>query len=48
MLFSYPPITRAMLGVLDHYDDIGSLPSSKELGINLTALDEMLDATMGT
>lgn len=46
MLFSYPPITRAMLGVLDHDDDINPLPSSKELGINLTALDEMLDATM--
>ena len=46
MLFSYPPITRAMLGVLDHDDDIDPLPSSKELGINLTALDEMLDATM--
>jgi len=46
MLFPYPPITRAMLGVLDHDDDIDPLPSSKELGINLTALDEMLDATM--
>ena len=46
MLFSHPPITRAMLGVLDHDDDIDPLPSSKELGINLTALDKMLDATM--
>ena len=46
MLFSHPPITRAMLGVLDHDDDIDPLPSSKELGINLTALDEMLEATI--
>jgi hypothetical protein len=36
MLFSHPSITRAMLGVLDHDDDIDPLPSSKELGINLT------------
>ena len=48
MLFSHPPITRAMLGVLDHDDDIDPLPSSKELGINLTTLDKMLDATMST
>ena len=46
MLFSYPPITRAMLGVLDHDDDIDPSPSCKELGINLTALDEMLEATI--
>ena len=48
MLFSHPPITRAMLGVLDHDDDIDPLPSSKELGVNLTTLDKMLDATMST
>jgi hypothetical protein len=35
-----------MLGVLDHDDDIDPLPSSKELGINLTTLDEMLEATL--
>ena len=46
MLFSKPPITQAMLGVLDHDDDIDPLPVSKELGINLTTLDEMLEATM--
>ena len=46
MLFSHPPITRAMLGVLDHDDDIDPLPSCKELGINLTALDEILEATI--
>ena len=46
MLFSHPPITWAMLGVLDHDDDIDPLPSSKELGINLTALDEMLEETI--
>ena len=46
MLFSKPPITQAMLGVLDHDDDIDPLPVSKELGITLTTLDEMLEATM--
>ena len=46
MLVSKPPITQAMLGVLDHDDDIDPLPVSKELGINLTTLDEMLEATM--
>ena len=46
MLFSRPPLTRAMLGVLDHDDDIDPLPSCKELGINLTTLDEILEATI--
>ena len=46
MLFSHPPITRAMLGVLDHDDDIDPLPSCKELGISLTALDEILETTI--
>jgi len=46
MLVSKPPITQAMLGVLDHDDDIDPLPVSKELGINLTTLDEMLEATI--
>ena len=46
MLFSHPPITRAMLGVLDHDDDIDPSPSCKELGINLTTLDEMIEATI--
>ena len=35
-----------MLGVLDHDDDIDPLPSCKELGINLTALNEILEATI--
>ncbi len=46
MLSSHPPITRAMLGVLDHDDDIDPSPSCKELGINLTTLDEMIEATI--
>ena len=48
MLFSHPPITRAMLGVLDHDDDIDPSPSCKELDINLTTLDEMLEATISS
>ena len=46
MLFSYPPITSAMLGVLDHDDDIDPLPSCKELDIKLTTLDAMLETTI--
>lgn len=38
-----PPVTRAMLGVLDHDDRIDPLPAARTLGIELTALEEMLD-----
>ncbi len=48
MLFSNPPISRAMLGVLDHNDDIDPLPSCKELGIELTALNKMLQRTINS
>ena len=37
-----PPLTRAMLGVLDHDDDIDPLVGANELGITLTPLDEIL------
>lgn len=38
-----PPVTQAMLGVLDHDDDIDPLPGAERLGISLTPLDVMLD-----
>jgi uncharacterized protein YbjT (DUF2867 family) len=37
-----PPITRAMLGVLDHDDRIDPGPALDALGITLTPLDEAL------
>jgi NADH dehydrogenase len=37
-----PPVTRAMLGVLDHDDDIDPAPAAARLGIQLTPLDETL------
>ena len=39
---SNPPITVAMLGVLDHDDCIDPAAAAAQLGIRLTALDEML------
>jgi NADH dehydrogenase len=38
-----PPVTRAMLGVLDHDDDIDPRPAAERLGIRLTPLDETLE-----
>ena len=46
MLSSSPPISRAMLGVLDHDDDIDPLSACRELEIELTALDKMLERTI--
>jgi NADH dehydrogenase len=46
MLSSKPPISRAMLGVLDHDDDIDPLSACRELEIELTALDKMLERTI--
>ena len=43
-----PPVTRAMLGVLDHDDRVDNGPALKELGIELTSLDETLQAVLGT
>jgi len=37
-----PPVTRAMLGVLDHDDDIDPEPASAALGIQLTSFEETL------
>ena len=37
-----PPVTRAMLGVLDHDDDIDPEPASAALGIELTSLEQTL------
>lgn len=37
-----PPVTRAMLGVLDHDDRIDPLPAATALGIRLTPLDDTL------
>lgn len=37
-----PPMTRAMLDVLDHDDVIDPLDTAQRLGIELTPLDEML------
>jgi uncharacterized protein YbjT (DUF2867 family) len=46
MLSSNPPISRAMLGVLDHDDDIDPLSACRELEIELTSLDKMLERTI--
>ena len=43
-----PPMTRAMLDVLDHDDDVDVLPACKSLGLELTALDEMLRRCLGS
>ncbi len=39
---SNPPVTRAMLGVLDHDDAINTRAATNLLGLTLTPLDEML------
>ena len=41
-LSANPPVTRAMLGVLDHDDDVDVAPACRSLGLELTALDETL------
>ena len=41
-----PPVTRAMLEVLDHDDRIDAGPAAAKLGIRLTPLDEMLAACL--
>ncbi len=40
-----PPLTSAMLGVLEHDDDIDPGPAAAMLGIALTPLDDTLRAT---
>ena len=45
-VFADPPITRDMLGVLDHDDNVDPKPTCKQLGIELTPLEEVLKTTM--
>ena len=42
MLLSDPPVTREMIKVLDHDDDIDPTPAASALGLTLTPLDETL------
>lgn len=42
-LSASPPVTRAMLGVLDHDDRIDVKPATDELKLTLTSLDETLN-----
>ena len=46
-LLGNPPLTRAMLGVLDHDDDIDPKPACDRLGIQLTPLGETLRRCVG-
>ncbi len=41
-LLPNPPVTRAMLGVLDHDDQVDVKPTCDELDLTLTSLDEIL------
>jgi hypothetical protein len=41
-----PPLTPAMLGVLEHDDDIDPAPACRQLGIELTPLDAALRAAL--
>ena len=41
-LSAAPPVTPAMLGVLEHDDDVDPEPARRALGIELTPLDEAL------
>ncbi|MDE0693140.1 MAG: NAD(P)H-binding protein [Gammaproteobacteria bacterium] len=47
-LAANPPLTRAMLGVLDHDDDIDPTPAAEALGIHLTPLAETLQLVLPT
>jgi len=42
-----PPVTRAMLGVLEHDDHVDPAESCRRLGIELTPLDQMLRICVG-
>lgn len=46
-LMDNPPVTPAMLGVLDHDDCIDAKPAAAKLGIRLTSLDDMLRRCVG-
>ena len=43
LVLSTPPISRAMLEVLDHDDCVDAQPCADKLGIELTSLDTMLE-----
>ena len=45
ILSAAPPLTRAMLGVLEHDDDIDPAPACRRLGLELTPLDDTLHHT---
>ena len=44
-LLPNPPVTRAMLGVLDHDDQVEFQQATELLGLQLTSLDDMLKLT---
>jgi uncharacterized protein YbjT (DUF2867 family) len=44
-LLANPPVTRAMLGVLEHDDRIDPAPAAGQLGLDLTPLDDTLRFT---
>ncbi len=46
LISSTPPVTRAMLGVLDHDDNVDNGPALEVLGITLTSLDDTLQAVL--
>ena len=46
-LLADPPLTRAMVGVLDHDDDVDAREACERLGIELTPLDETLRRCVG-
>jgi len=46
--FADPPVTPAMLEVLDHDDDVDPMPACERLGITLTSLDETLKRALET
>jgi uncharacterized protein YbjT (DUF2867 family) len=46
-IFRDPPLTRAMVGVLDHDDDVDTDEACERLGIRLTPLDETLRRCVG-
>ena len=45
-LFDDPPVTRAMLGVLDHDDNVDPKQTCKQLDIRLTSLEDLLKTIM--
>lgn len=46
-LLAHPPVTRAMLGVLDHDDRVDTQPATAALGLTLTPLDETVRRCIG-